>query len=175
MVAARPVWSGGSQGRGRPFTRSPIRPLPPPRHRLPPSLYVHASIHVYTDTYTRMWTHRGSLFLSSELSSLDHSLLLLYLGVSLPLALRRVVSALDPNASAALTKLPVFVLREIAGYCTPRVNTIIDPLHFATSRQREFVSLRRYAWCVSRGRIASCILFLFLSRPSARAILYRGT
>lgn len=29
VVAARPVWSGGSQGRGRPFTRSPV-PSPPP-------------------------------------------------------------------------------------------------------------------------------------------------
>lgn len=29
MVAARPVWSGGSQGRGRPFTRSPMPPVSP--------------------------------------------------------------------------------------------------------------------------------------------------
>lgn len=107
----------------------PSRPLAagcPPRHR---SLYVHAGVHVYMDTHTYADSSRISLFLSSELSS--HSLLLLYLGVPPPLAPRRVVSALDPNASAALTKLPVFVLREIAGYCIARVNTIIDPLHFA--------------------------------------------
>ncbi|KAL0125925.1 hypothetical protein PUN28_004775 [Cardiocondyla obscurior] len=51
VVAARPVWSGGSQGRGRPFTRSPIRPFPPPRRRLPPSpaIAIHAGIHVHAD------------------------------------------------------------------------------------------------------------------------------
>lgn len=32
VVAARPVWSGGSQGRGRPFTRSPV-PLSPSSRR----------------------------------------------------------------------------------------------------------------------------------------------
>lgn len=47
MVAAQPVWSGGSQGRGRPFTRS----LPPPRTFLlcspSPSAIYHTYIHTY--------------------------------------------------------------------------------------------------------------------------------
>lgn len=122
--------------------RSPVHPFAlsrplatgcPPRHR---------SIHTTRiATYTRTYTRIADLFSSSSPDLTSPAVL-----SSPPLSrwcpppspphhpssfLSSDVYALDPNASAALTKLPVFVLRGIAGYRTRRVNTIIDPLHFA--------------------------------------------
>jgi len=107
-------WLARARQAVHPFTPSPPPAPPPPA--VPPaprSLYVHAG---YSRIHTYAWIHRGSL--SSSLLSCRPSPILSSPSVSrgFPLlSYRPVVSALDPNASAALTKLPVFVLREIAG------------------------------------------------------------
>lgn len=59
---------------------------------------------------------------------------------------------------AALTKLPVFVLQGIVGYCAPRVNTIIDPLHFAPRNENSF----RQGGVSPPGRLSPAFYFEFL-------------
>lgn len=64
--------------------RSPVHPFAPSRplaNGRPPR-HTYMLVFTYTRIHTHcMWTHRGSLFLSSELSSFAHSLLLLYISV----------------------------------------------------------------------------------------------
>lgn len=116
--------------------RSPVHPLAPPaplatgcpfaigRH-----MYACTGIHIdNNNTHKR----RESLFLSSELSSLIRSLSPSPsppVSVSPPFLLPLASPLQIRTRALALTKLPVFVLQGIAGYCTSRVNTIINPLY----------------------------------------------
>lgn len=125
--------------------RSPVHPFVSSRHRLPaaPSPFPSPSVTTGTRTVARIHGERrrashGFLCRSPSLSLLL-LLLLFLLRIAVPryslffffffispfffllVSIRLSVSALDPNASAVLTKLPVFVLRGIAGYRAPRV------------------------------------------------------
>jgi len=98
--------------------RSPVHPFAPlpPAAPLATDLYTYICMPVFRNTYTHMWTLRGSLLpLFGVIVPRPFSPPSVSRCIP-PLSLHRIVSALDPNASAVLTKLPVFVLREIAGY-----------------------------------------------------------
>lgn len=148
--------------------RSPVHPFAPFRPLATDCPLRRRSLYMPVFTYTRIHTHvdssRISLFLFLSLRLVvSRPFSSPPVSRRFPLSLRWFVSALDPYVSAALTKLPVFVLREIAGYCTPRVNTIIDPLHFAPrANENLFLQGNTHTACPPRERVASCISFLSL-------------
>lgn len=110
-------WLARTRQAVHPFTRS-LPPSPSPT-TAPPRL---RSAHVRV-RYSRIHRHALVADLSSSPPSCRPP--------SRPFKLLRRHRSRSERERAALTKLPVFVLRGIAGYRTPRVNTIIDPLHFA--------------------------------------------